>query len=107
MDGNIPPPATAQASDHECSLYGYHFPKPTRTQYHHSKPVYLQNRVYGHIVYPADTWLCGTCHDSVHDWISYLLGEGRLPDPEPGRYAKKMAQKTVDWYISERGAVDG
>ena len=47
---------------------------------------------------PRSMSLCGLCHDSVHDWVSWLLGEARQPMPEPGRRAKAEAQRTVDWY---------
>lgn len=89
---------TAPAADKPCELHKYHAPRPIRTQYHHSKPVYLQNRVYGSIRYGADTWLCGTDHDSLHEVIDWLLGEGREPNPKPGRQVMAEAQRTVDWY---------
>lgn len=95
-------PRTATAEEHPCELYTYHAPTPSRTQFHHSKPVYLQNRLYGRIVYPADFWVCGTCHDNLHEWIGYLLGESRKPNPEPGWKAKQAAQATVDWYNNEK-----
>ena len=90
---------TATASDRPCELYAHTAaPIPTRTQGHHRHPVYLQNRIYGRIADPELMWLCGLCHDSVHDWVSWLLGEARQPVPEPGRRAKAEAQRTVDWY---------
>lgn len=91
-------PKTAQAADKPCELYQYHAPRPSRTQGHHRHPVYLQNRVYGKIQDPELMWLCGTCHDSTHTWISFLLGEAREPNPHPGKYHKAEAQKAVDWY---------
>ena len=39
----------ARAADRPCELYRYHAPVPSRTQGHHRRPVYLQNRVYGRI----------------------------------------------------------
>lgn len=90
---------TAPAASQPCSLYAHTAaPVPIRTQYHHSKPVALQNRVYGQIRYPADTWLCGLCHDAVHETIDWLLGEGRKPNPMPGRKTLAEAQRTVQWY---------
>lgn len=101
--GTIGPPLTARADDHPCELYGTHWPVPIRTQYHHSRPVYLQNEVYGRIVYPADFWVCGTCHDSLHEVISWLLEEGREPSPLPGPRTKVRlkAAETVKWYKDE------
>lgn len=96
----IPAPITAQASLKPCQLHKYHWPRPTRTQGHHRHPIYLQNRVYGKIQDAALLFLCGTCHDSVHDWLSFLLGESRKPDPEPGRRAKAEAHYAYDWYKS-------
>lgn len=91
----------AQAAEKPCQLYAHSdSPRPTRTQGHHRHPVYLQNRVYGEIRDPELLWLCGLCHDSVHDWIGWLLGESRRPEPEPGWKAKAEAQRTVDWYRS-------
>jgi hypothetical protein len=94
-------PRTAQAAERPCELYAHsNSPRPTRTQGHHRHPVYLQNRVYGGIRDPELMWLCGLCHDSVHDWISHLLGEAREPNPHPGRLAKAEAERTVAWYWS-------
>lgn len=91
-------PRTAHAAEHPCELHRYHAPAVVRTQYHHSKCVYLQNRLYGRIKYGADTWICGTDHDSLHAWLDWLLGEADKPDPEPGRMVKAAAQQTYDWY---------
>jgi hypothetical protein len=93
-------PQTAKASDHPCELYRYHHPYPVRTQGHHIHPVFLQNRVFGRIVDNELKWLCGTCHDSVTETIDWLLGEGRKPDPMPGRNVLVEAQRTLDWYHS-------
>jgi hypothetical protein len=90
---------TAPAAEQPCALYAHTAaPVPMRTQYHHSRPVYLQNRVYGQIRYAADFWVCGTCHDNLHETISWLLGEGRRPNPAPGRKTLTEAQRTVAWY---------
>lgn len=89
---------TATARDHPCELYVYHWPRPIRTQFHHSKPVYLQNRLFGRILYGPDFWVCGTCHDSLHETIDWLLSEGRKPNPMPGRKVLRKAGETVDWY---------
>jgi hypothetical protein len=97
---------TAKAGEHPCELYSYHRPQVTRTQYHHTKPVYLQNDLYGKIVYGPDLWVCGSCHDSIHEWLSWLLGEARKPDPEPGRYAKASAQASYDWYCAEQQRIN-
>lgn len=94
-------PKTAPAAIHPCVIYRYHFPKPIRTQWHHSKPVYLQNRAYGKIVYPADRWVCGTCHDSIHTVIDCMLGEGPAPSVRPGRKIMEEARRTVAWYKAE------
>ena len=92
---------TARAVDRPCELHTYHSPRVTRTQRHHRKPVFLQNRAYGRIVDNDDVkWLCGTCHDSVGEWIDHLLGESRKPDPEPGRLAKTEAQYSYDWFTT-------
>lgn len=97
-------PATATASSRPCELYRYHAPAPVRTQGHHRHPVYLQNRLFGRIVDNELLWVCGTCHDSVHEWVAYLLGEARRPSPEPGRLAKAEAERTVDWYRAQLAA---
>lgn len=90
---------TATAAEKPCELYSHRAsPRPSRTQGHHRHPVYLQNKVYGKIRDTELIWLCGLCHDSVHDWISFLLGEAREPSPHPGRKAKKEAEATVAWY---------
>jgi hypothetical protein len=97
-------PVTATAVLHPCELYDYHRPVPARTQGHHIHPVYLQNRLFGRIVDNELLWVCGTCHDNVHEWLTFLLGEGRRPPPEPGRLAKAAAQRTFDWYTEQLAA---
>lgn len=100
----IPEVRTATAVKHPCELYAHSgSPKPSRTQYHHRHPVYLQNRVYGEIRDASDNdmmWVCGLCHDSIHDIVSWLLGEARIPDPMPGYNAVREARRTVEWYRS-------
>lgn len=91
---------TAKASEKPCELYRYHAPKPSRTQGHHRKPLYLQKRVFNEVRDHEIMWLCGTCHDSTHDWLDWLLGEARKPDPEPGRKAKAEAKVSYDWYVA-------
>jgi len=99
-------PLTATAASQPCSLYAHSAsPIPIRTQFHHSKPVYLQNRLYGQIRYGADTWLCGLCHDAVHETIDWLLGEGRRPDPFPGRKTLAAAEATLEWFVSEKARI--
>lgn len=78
--------------------------RPSRTQGHHRRPVYLQNRKYGRIVHPELIWLCGTCHDNVHDWLSWLLGEARQSDPIPPPRAIREAEETYEWYMSVEDA---
>lgn len=96
-------PVSATAASQPCELYGYHAPRVVRTQFHHSRPQYLQLRLWGEVRFEADTWLCGSCHDAVHEWIGFLLGESRRPDPEPGRLAKAAAEATVEWFRGEQG----
>lgn len=95
----VPAVATALAALQPCQLYAHSdAPHPSRTQGHHRHPVYLQNRVYGRIQDIELLWLCGLCHDSVHDVIGWLLGESRRPDPMPGRFTVAEAKLTVAWY---------
>lgn len=94
-----PEPQTARASERPCALYRHLVaPRPSRTQGHHRHPVYLQNRVYGHILDPELLWLCGLCHDSIHDWLSWRLGESREPLPHPSRRARAEAERAFAWY---------
>jgi hypothetical protein len=77
-------PRTAHASQRPCELYAHSgSPRPTRTQGHHRHPVYLQNRVYGQIRDPELLWVCGLCHDSIHAYLDWLLGDASKPDPMP------------------------
>jgi hypothetical protein len=97
---------SAPASTYPCQLYRTHAPRPTRTQWHHRFPEYLQRRVWGETRVedppmpssPHMLWLCGTCHDSVHDWISYLVDGWRRPDPPPGTSVRREAQHAVAMY---------
>ena len=95
-----PQPREAFFTDRPCSLLRYHAPMPVMTEYHHSKPVFLQNRLYGRIVFGADQWLCSNCHDAVHAWLYYLLGEWRQP-PYIGRAARTEAERIFAWWQGE------
>lgn len=94
-------PTKAAAVDHPCELLKYHGMVVTLTEYHHSKPVFLQNRLYGQIRYGADIYLCANCHDSVHEWLYWLLGERRAM-PHVGRNARREAERTYTWYLAEK-----
>ncbi len=93
-------PRTASAAIHPCELYAYHAPVVVITEFHHSKPVFLQNRLYGGIQYPADLWLCSNCHEAVHAWLYWLLGQRQKP-VGVGRNARLEAERTFAWYTSE------
>lgn len=104
-----PPTAyTATANAHPCELYAHTSPpRPSRTQFHHRYPVYLQERLWGQTrvfqspsapSHPDMLWLCGLCHDSVHDQLSWLLGEARKPDPAPSYRAIQEATRAANWY---------
>lgn len=91
-----------------CRLYKHRFPpRPSRTQGHHRYPAYLQRRLWGEVRRHELLWLCGLCHDSVHDWISYLLREARQPYPTPGLYHRREAERAVEWYRLEQAKLLG
>lgn len=96
-------PRTAPAREHPCQLVSYHAPEVVITEFHHSKPVYLQNRLYGRIMHGADLWVCSNCHEAIHAWLYWLLGERRKPD-RMGRAAKAEAERTYIWYMDEMAA---
>lgn len=103
-------PRTAPAAEKPCQLYAHGTaPRPTRTQGHHRHPEYLQKRVYGRTRDTELLYLCGLCHDNCHEAISWLLGEGRKPDPMPGQKTLREAHRTVAWYQAEvaRAAAKG
>jgi hypothetical protein len=95
-------PRTATARAHPCQLYAHTAPPvPSRTQYHHRFPQYLQERLWGEVrldTPPDMLWLCGLCHDNVHEALGWLLGESRKPDPMPGRLALNEARRARNWY---------
>ena len=99
---------TARADDRPCELYAHtESPIPARTQGHHRHPVYLQNQVYGQIRDPELLWVCGLCHDNIHEVVGWMLGESRMPNPMPGRKAVAEARRTVEWYraaLAERNS---
>lgn len=92
---------TAFAAEQPCELVAYHAPLPVMTEHHHTKPVFLQNRLYGRIEFGADLWVCSNCHDSIHAYLYWLLGE-RAEPPHIGRAAKAEAYETYYWYLGEK-----
>lgn len=89
---------TATAASRPCELYEYHAPKVVQTEGHHSKPVYLQRRLWGEVRDDTVTYLCGNCHSAVHEVVGWMLGESRKPDPMPGWKTVSEAARTVEWY---------
>ena len=80
---------------------------PSVTQGHHVYPVYLQNRVFGRIANPTLAWLCGTCHDNVHVWLYWLMGDRAKPDPIPPARARRAAETAHAWYLEASAARTG
>ena len=91
-------PYTASASTFPCELYTYHRPRPARTQGHHRYPEYLQKRLWGRTLDDELLYVCGTCHDNIHEVLAWLLGEARKPNPMPGHKAIQEARRTFAWY---------
>ncbi len=91
---------SASAAERPCELYGYHAPTVVITEGHHRHPVYIQNRVYGRIQDSELLWLCSSCHESVHAWLYWLMGERREPNPHPPPRAKAEAKRALDWYAA-------
>lgn len=92
----------ADASIRPCEAYKDHGSSPPcRTQGHHRKPQYLQKRLYGQLVDKTIWWICGTCHDSIHAWLDYLLGEAYKPPMPPPRLFKE-AEAVYAWYMAEK-----
>ena len=89
----------ASAAVRPCEMYRDHgSATPSVTQGHHVYPVYLQNRKFGEIRIATMVWLCGTCHDNVHAWLYWLMGERSKPNPQPPARAKAQAQIALDWF---------
>jgi hypothetical protein len=90
---------TATASTKPCELYKDHgSATPSVTEGHHRHPVYLQNRVYGRIQDTQLLWVCSTCHDNIHAWLYWLLGERAQPNPLPPTRARVEALAAFAWY---------
>lgn len=96
-----PAPARAFWGDQTCELVTYHAPEPVMVEYHHQKPVFLQNTLYGKVIYGPSLWVCSNCHDAVHAWLYYLLGEHRAP-ARIGYAARREAERTFAWFNSEK-----
>lgn len=96
----------ASAALYPCALYRDHGSAvPIRTQGHHRKPAYLQRRVWGEVRDNELLWLCGTCHDSVHAWLDWLLAEAYQP-PTPPLRVQAQAREVLGWYDAELAARD-
>lgn len=95
------------AAEQPCAMYLDHgSATPSITQGHHRHPQYLQKRVYGGVVKDLELlWLCGGCHDSVHAWLYWLVGERAEPAAMPPPRAKKEAETANEWYVAALAAV--
>lgn len=102
VDPGLPAQTRAFHDDQPCQLVKTHAPLPVITEHHHRYPVFLQNRLYGKILYGPDLWVCSNCHEAIHAWLYWLLGERKKP-PVIGRNAKAEAERTFLWYELERG----
>lgn len=89
----------ARATEQPCQLYTRHIPKVVRTDGHHRHPIYLQNRVYGQLRDTELLWVCGSCHDAIHAYLSWMLGEAEQPSPMPGYNAIREAKYSYAWYV--------
>lgn len=56
----------------------YHSPKPTLTQRHHIRPMYLA-ALLGVPIDPTVVPLCATEHDNVHHALRHLINTGDNP----------------------------
>lgn len=91
-------PRTVSALERPCSLYLDHgSARPAVTQGHHAKPLYLQWRKWGEYRSAELVWLCGTCHDSIHAWLYWIMGE-RYQPPTPPLRAVRSAESTLAWF---------
>lgn len=94
----LPVPSTASAADKPCVMYRDHGSSfPVRTQGHHRYPQYLQKRLWGEVRDNTLIWLCGTCHDSIHAWLDWLLAEAYQPINPPYRL-RIEAEFVHNWY---------
>jgi len=94
---------TLSAADQPCVMYLDHgSSRPVRTQGHHRHPQSLQIELTG-VVDPHSeiSWLCGTCHDSVHAWLDHLLGRAYRPPTPPARLLHE-AELTYAWYTATK-----
>lgn len=100
---------TAPAAEQPCELYVHNrSPLPVRTQAHHRFPEFLQRRVWGDELDGEIMWLCGLCHDAVHEWISYRLGQGRRPNPYiEGHFLKEANYALFRYEQAMRDAHEG
>lgn len=96
---------TASAATEPCELYIDHgSARPCVTEGHHVYPQYLQQRVYGSTTDTTRVFLCSTCHDNVHAWLYWLLGERQKPSPEAPARAKALAVRAHTWYTEAQAA---
>lgn len=98
---HVPHARTAQFTEHPCTLVSTHVPRPVMTANHHTKPEFLQERLYGQTLFKADKWVCDNCHVAIHAWLYWLLGMRAKPT-YMGTAAKSEAERTYAWYMSER-----
>lgn len=103
-DINLTDAARAFYAEKPCALVAYHAPTPVMTEGHHIHPVYLQNRLYGNIQDNELKYMCSNCHDAVHAWLYWIMGERRQP-PNIGRAAKAEAERTYAWFSGEWGSL--
>lgn len=100
LPNRVTGPASAFFPEQPCQLVKAHSPRPVMTEHHHTKPEYLQNRLWGEVRFGPDLWVCANCHDAIHAWLYWLLGEHRRP-LNIGYAARAQAERTYQWYMAE------
>ena len=78
----------------------YQAPTPVLTEFLHTRPIYIQKRLWGEIRFDADVYYCSNCHEAVHAWCYYRDGERREPKTI-GRAAKAAGEAIYAWYQAE------
>lgn len=99
-------PRTMAYAERPCVCVGDHRPLPETVELHHLHPQFDQRRLWGEVRDKELVPLCGTAHNNVHVYLSWLLAqhEGKAVGVRPtvGYYHVRIAKEGLRRILAAR-----